>query len=65
LAGFCRNCLGDWFKEAAQVRGIELTKDEARGEIYGMAPAEWKARHQKEASAQQKAAFEKAHKKHE
>ena len=65
LAGFCRNCLGDWFKEAAQARGVDLAKDEARAEIYGMAPAEWKARYQKDASAQQKSAFEKAHKNHE
>lgn len=65
LAGFCRNCLGDWFKDAAQTRGIELTKDAARAEIYGMPPAEWKARHQKDASTQQKSAFEKAHKNHE
>lgn len=64
LAGFCRNCLGDWFKDAAQARGIEMSKDAARGEIYGMPPAEWKARYQKEASAEQKAAFEKSHKNH-
>lgn len=65
LAGFCRNCLGDWFKDAAHSHGIEMSKDAARAEIYGMPPAEWKARYQKEASAQQKSAFEKAHKKHE
>jgi hypothetical protein len=64
LAGFCRNCLGDWFKEAAEARGIEMSKDAARGEIYGMPAAEWKARYQKEASADQKAAFEKSHKNH-
>jgi predicted N-formylglutamate amidohydrolase len=64
LAGFCRNCLGDWFKDAAAERGLEIVKDEARGRIYGMAPSEWKARYQKEASAEQKASFEKAHKNH-
>ncbi|MBI1212822.1 MAG: DUF1244 domain-containing protein [Alphaproteobacteria bacterium] len=64
LAGFCRNCLGDWFKEAAQERGIALSKDDARAEIYGMPPAEWKARYQIEASVEQKAAFEKSHKNH-
>jgi hypothetical protein len=64
LAGFCRNCLGDWFKDAAAERGLDIVKDEARGKIYGMPPAEWKARHQKEASAEQKATFEKAHKNH-
>jgi hypothetical protein len=64
LAGFCRNCLGDWFKEGAQERGITLLKEDARAEIYGMPPAEWKARYQKEASAEQKATFEKSHKNH-
>jgi hypothetical protein len=64
LAGFCRNCLGDWFKDAAHERGIDLSKDEARAEVYGMPPAEWKARYQKDASADQKAAFEKSHKNH-
>ncbi|MBP6014285.1 MAG: DUF1244 domain-containing protein [Alphaproteobacteria bacterium] len=64
LAGFCRNCLGDWLKDAAAERGIELAKDDARTRVYGMPQAEWKARHQKEASAEQKAAFEKAHKNH-
>lgn len=56
-AGFCRNCLGDWYREAAAEQGIELGKDEARGLIYGMAPAEWKTRYQKEATPEQKAAF--------
>ena len=65
LAGFCRNCLGDWFLEGAAAQGIALSKDEARAEIYGMPQAEWKARYQKEASAQQKSAFEKTHKNHE
>ena len=64
LAGFCRNCLGDWFKEAAAERGLELSKDDARARVYGMPQAEWKARYQKEASADQKATFEKAHKNH-
>ena len=53
----CRNCLGDWYREAAAEQGIELGKDEARGLIYGMAPAEWKTRYQKEATPEQKAAF--------
>lgn len=64
LAGFCRNCLGDWFREAAAARGIEMSKDDGRAEIYGMPPAEWKARYQKGASPKQKTAFEKAHKNH-
>ena len=62
LAGFCRNCLGDWFKDAAAQQGVELSKDDARARVYGMPQAEWKARYQKEATAEQKAAFEKAHK---
>jgi predicted N-formylglutamate amidohydrolase len=64
LAGFCRNCLGDWFKDAAAERGVDLSKDDARARVYGMPYAEWKARYQKEASAEQKAAFEKSHKSH-
>ena len=64
LAGFCRNCLGDWYREAAAEKGIALEKDQAREIIYGMPPAAWKKRHQKEASAEQKAAFETSHKTH-
>jgi predicted N-formylglutamate amidohydrolase len=64
LAGFCRNCLGDWYREAAAEKGIVLEKDQAREIVYGMPPAEWKKRHQKEASAEQKAAFVKASKTH-
>ena len=57
LAGFCRNCLGDWYREAAAEKGIALEKDQAREIVYGMAPAEWKKRYQKEASAEQQAQF--------
>lgn len=64
LAGFCRNCLGDWFREAAAEKGIALDKDEARGLVYGMPPSEWKKRHQKEATPEQIAAFEKSQKTH-
>src|SRR5581483_6193572 len=64
LAGFCRNCLGDWYREAAAERGIKLEKDEAREVVYGMPPAEWKKRYQREATAQQKAAFARASKMH-
>jgi hypothetical protein len=60
LAGFCRNCLGDWYREAAAQKGIGLEKDEARAVVYGMPPAEWKKLHQKEASPEQEAAFAKA-----
>ena len=60
LAGFCRNCLSNWYQEAAAERGIELTKEGAREIIYGMPYKEWQARYQKEASAEAKAAFDKA-----
>jgi len=59
LAGFCRNCLGDWYREAAAEKGIVLEKDSAREIVYGMAPAEWKKRYQKEASADQQQQFAK------
>jgi uncharacterized protein len=64
LAGFCRNCLSNWMKEAADSRGIPMSKDESREAIYGMPFEEWKAKYQKEASPEQKAAFEKASHKH-
>ncbi len=60
LAGFCRNCLGKWYKAAADERGIELSADAARDGIYGMPYAQWKAQHQKEASAEQLAQFDKS-----
>ncbi|MGD9501132.1 MAG: DUF1244 domain-containing protein [Methyloceanibacter sp.] len=49
LAGFCRNCLANWYQEAAAGRGRPLSKDEAREAVYGMAYEEWKARYQTEA----------------
>ena len=52
LAGFCRNCLSKWYRAAAEERGLALTDEAARQEIYGMPYAEWKARHQAEAPAQ-------------
>ncbi len=57
LAGFCRNCLGNWFAEAANERGLPLTRDEAREKVYGMPYAEWKALHQTEASPAAQAGF--------
>jgi len=62
LGGFCRNCLGDWYREAAAEKRIVLEKDEARAIVYGMPPEEWKRRYQREATADQKAAFAKAQK---
>ena len=58
LAGFCRNCLADWDREAAENKGIGMTRDEAREAVYGMPFAEFKARHQAEATPEQLAAFE-------
>jgi len=60
LAGFCRNCLSNWYQEAAAQRGLEITKDGARELIYGMPYKDWQAKFQKEASAESKAAFEQA-----
>ena len=64
LAGFCRNCLADWYREAAEAQGIAMDKEQARAEIYGMPFAEWKARFQLEATPAQLAAFEQARKLH-
>ena len=58
VAGFCRNCLADWYREAAENKGIGMTRDEAREAVYGMPFAEFKARHQAEATPEQLAAFE-------
>lgn len=63
LAGFCRNCLGDWLREAGEERGVSMSKDEARAEIYGMPFADWKAKYQPEATPTQLIAFEAAQKK--
>ena len=57
LAGFCRNCLSNWYQDAAAEKGIEMSKAEARQIIYGMPYEEWKARHQTEATEAQKKAF--------
>ena len=59
LAGFCRNCLSNWYRDAANAAGIDLSKDESREIIYGMPYAEWQAKHQIEASDLKKAEFEK------
>ena len=61
LSGFCRNCLSRWYQEAANERGIDMDKTEGRRIIYGMDPAEWKAKYQTDATPEQKAAFEKSH----
>ncbi|MBX3566614.1 MAG: DUF1244 domain-containing protein [Rhizobiaceae bacterium] len=60
LAGFCRNCLSNWYREAADGAGVALDKEQSREIVYGMPYAEWRARHQTEASAEQRAAFQAA-----
>jgi uncharacterized protein len=64
LAGFCRNCLSNWMKEAADQQGVAMTKDQSREAIYGMPFEEWKAKYQREASAAQLATFAKSSQKH-
>ena len=64
LAGFCRNCLSDWYREAAEARGISMTRDEAREAVYGEPFAQWKAKHQMDATPEQLAAFEAMPKSH-
>ena len=59
LAGFCRNCLGNWLRDAADERGLALSKDASREAIYGMPYDDWKRAHQNEASESQRAAFGK------
>jgi len=64
LSGFCRNCLGDWYREAAATKGIAFEKDSARELVYGMPVSEWKQRYQKEASPEALAQFAKSNKTH-
>ncbi len=58
LTGFCRNCLSRWYQEAANERGMPMTKDEGREIVYGMPYEEWRDKFQTEASAEKQAAFE-------
>ena len=57
LAGFCRNCLSNWYREAAEAKGIQMSKDESREIVYGMPYEEWKTKHQTEAAPEKLAAF--------
>lgn len=57
LAGFCRNCLSNWYQEAANADGSDMNKEEARAEIYGMPYQEWREKHQKPASEAQLKSF--------
>ena len=61
LAGFCRNCLSKWYREAAGERGVAIPDPEARKLVYGMPYEEWKAKYQKEATTEQKQAMAKSH----
>jgi hypothetical protein len=61
LAGFCRNCLSNWMKEAADAKGVAVSKDESREAVYGMPYEEWKAKFQGTASPEQLAAMKKVH----
>jgi hypothetical protein len=64
LAGFCRNCLSNWMKEEADKSGVPLDRNASREAVYGMPYEEWKAKYQREASVEQKAAFDEAAHKH-
>jgi uncharacterized protein len=57
LAGFCRNCLSNWYREAAEEKGLAVSKEASREMVYGMPYEDWKNLHQSEADATQKAAF--------
>ena len=61
LAGFCRNCLSNWMKDAADAGGVELSKDESREAVYGMPYEEWKAKYQGAATPEQIEAMKKVH----
>ena len=57
LAGFCRNCLSKWYVAAAKERGLDVSMDEARQDVYGMSYDEWKTTYQKDASPEQQERF--------
>ena len=63
-SGFCRNCLADWYREAAEARGVIMEKESARERIYGETFSTWKAKHQSEATPEQLAAFATVQQKH-
>ena len=62
LAGFCRNCLSNWYEEEAKARGLDVSRNQAREKVYGMPYEDWKARYQRESTPAQKGAFAKVHK---
>jgi uncharacterized protein len=61
LSGFCRNCLSNWLKDAADEKGASMTKDESRQAVYGMPYEMWKSKYQETASPEQMAALKKTH----
>ena len=61
LAGFCRNCMSRWYRQAAKESSIDMDESEARKIVYGMEYADWKAQHQSSATPEQKALYEKTH----
>ena len=64
LAGFCRNCLSNWYSDAAGDQGIEIDKLAAREIIYGMPYDEWKTKNQTPATPEQKEKYAQVHKEH-
>lgn len=64
LAGFCRNCLSNWYQEVAAEKGLDIDKSAARELVYGMPYEEWKTRYQSDASDEQKAKFKESHSGH-
>lgn len=61
LSGFCRNCLSNWYQDAAHEKGIEISKLGAREIVYGMPFDEWKNKYQLEATKEQKELYAKTH----
>ena len=64
LGGFCRNCLSNWYQDAANGAGVDLGKSEAREIVYGMSYEDWKRQHQTEATPAQKETFARSQKDH-
>lgn len=61
LAGFCRNCLSNWLKDAADAQGVPLSKDESREAVYGMPYETWKSKYQGTATPEQVEAMKNVH----
>jgi uncharacterized protein len=64
LAGFCRNCLSKWYRAAAEERGLDLSDEQAREVVYGVPYAEWKAKHQTDATPEQQKKLAEHHAAH-